>query len=264
MNTLSNKGLQFLQIYNRNLKAEIDKNIELKRSLEEFTNKFNMIYMKISNSIPLVIARKVIVQPLQISDFLLCNIYKGCERKASKLQLEQRLENFFANNFGFIRNRLVEKINIPQFYGGNPLYKHFVNDKIEKKISDKRLIDKIFKNRDEKSISYIENRLIPNIFIRHEFLENDKRIKSIVNAFHDYIREICGIKEYNFHHFMCIDLRNLETDGYNADEEIDFTFEMLYKIKYIKEIVIEKIFYFDCNIKFDKDDRVISFSYNEK
>ncbi|KAM0676336.1 hypothetical protein GVAV_000301 [Gurleya vavrai] len=245
MNSVTKFASDFTQNFNKNLQIEIKNNKELSKSLDKINLTINFFNRHILNFKPIKLTTNVLIKPLKMTDYAI--------KKATNKLIIDKIEPKF-NNFCKLLPIPFKQIDnfIPHFYGGNKFLK-----------IDETKNEFFNKNRDESSIDFLENKLIPNIFLNSDFKFEDEKSKAILNNFYDYIRNKYKLKKHNFYNIECIDYRNVETDGYDLNEEITLSFTLKIKLEYFKNEFKQKVDSFRCFIRFDGDDRIKNFEFYE-
>ncbi|KAM0676971.1 hypothetical protein BDAP_002455 [Binucleata daphniae] len=247
MNFSSKFVTQFAKKFKQNLQQEIKNNKNLTQNIENIARiKLNIINF-IEHSKTIKMADKVLVTPLRISDsILLYTLDKTTE------VINLIVNNQIQNMYKFIPQTIkdIDKIvDIPNYYGGN---------KYTKIKPDEHKY-----NRDEKSINYIENKLIPNILFNKKYKLKDEKSRTYINLLYDSIKNKYKLKEHQFYVIDCIDYRNVETNGYDKNENIGFTFDLQVTCKYFDKIFVTKKLNFSCFMKFDGFDKILQFDFQE-
>ncbi|KAM0688403.1 hypothetical protein COBT_000337 [Conglomerata obtusa] len=261
---LSSKTSQFIYKFRQNLHDEIKKNEELTKCLTKLSHINLKFQTNVLHSKYMLCTTKAILTPLKISDEII--------KLAIRNQLAIAASDFIRNKI----YRAIKVITIPQtyldkyipvYYGCNKFFEALnivKKNKQESNINKKSILYNYFNcNRDERSIMYLENDLIPNIFFNKNYTLSDEKSNALIEVFYDCIRNKTKIKRHNVHVIKCIDYRGAESDGYNDEEEIGIGFNLQMSCIYLDEIIKKKYFEFKCFMKFDSDDKILSFDFQE-
>lgn len=246
MNVFLNNTQNFIKIFKENCRKEIHNNKQLHYKLSTYKHKYNSVIETLSNSLPLKLLNKSILVPLKLTDAVLIQCFKSFNYDLTSIIHKKLTDNASKKMFSWI-----DALDVPQFYGG----------KLKKMKPVK--IKQSGINRDEVSIENIENTILPNIFFNSSYMCKDKNIRDIMHNFYENIRNRFFLQPYDFYTIKCIDLRNTESDGYTIDEEIEIDFLLQVRVKYFTDYMRNEILYYKCKMKFDGDDQVINFTYDE-
>lgn len=271
MNLIANHLQKFIVLYKQNLLEEVNKNMKLQDDIKRLSTGVLYTFNTILDFYPIDRFLTLVSPPAKIADVIIKRIGTTSKQIIMKQLQKIKLKNIVNDrNKYFIQ--LVNKLDIPQYYGGlnnNRITDIHVHDQNILSSVIQNLVKKyqnclnVLQNRDESTIKMYENIIIPGAFIKYNELDMGCKFKNRIDQLYRHVMNLNGIQKYDFHSIKCIDLRNIETDGFDLNEEIEFAFTIRVKCRFLREYLRESNHIFDCTMKFDGDEQLIHFTYNE-
>lgn len=102
-----------------------------------------------------------------------------------------------------------------------------------------------------------ENYIIPKLFI-----EPYNSTNQLVSRFYKEVLSVNNVDRFGFCKVECVDLRGVESDGYDWEREVEIRFVVQMRCRFYFKGFMERGDVFECRMRFDEDEELIKFTYN--
>ncbi|EJW05112.1 hypothetical protein EDEG_00782 [Edhazardia aedis USNM 41457] len=165
----------------------------------------------------------------------------------------------------YLNNKTMPIIDVINLLDANKK----ISLRFKKILSSKDFKENNFENLLQDSEFYIyamESLYIPKLFfIDFNKKNDDSKLGILLNSLKSYIKNSYTINKHSPCFFKCKDLRNIETEGFDCDGKITFSFEIEISMSYLDrggfKIIFKKL---DCTAKFDEKFVMLALDFKEK